>query len=557
MKLKRVLAGALAACTAFACAGCNGGTSSTAKPNNSTGSSKSQTNSAANSGANSAANSGANSEANSGGESNGWFDSSIKGLKVDESKIKEGMKLTVLSNRTDRVAGTGNGYFTDFVKPFEEHYGVTVEITADSDQGAVKQRITQNLKDCPDVMWIPSMSIESVTEYFEPLGTVGELANYNDITNKALGDGDEAVVYGVPTGCNANGYVYNKKLWDAAGVTEAPTNIDEFMAALTKIKESNSDVTPILCAYTDIERWILAQYMNQAAGVVGDPDFKPKLLVSGGDLFVEGEPYYEMLHLMFKIFSTDDIHEAGASADWQKCKALLANDKVATCMVGSWAVSQFKDGALQEVADELGVKLDDFKKEDKYKDQLNEAMEPLSKITLNPLPYVAPDGHRYSTVASDNLWGINNTIDENQKELAKAFVKWWAEMSPYAKDEGFIPVLTTATIDDYPEALKSWSDITFISTNQTPGAISKTWDAVDKASEILVEQNPGDANDYKCKVAELGLKHGSEDEFKALVKQLNTQWATARDANEELKAFKETEEGKKYIDERFAKKANF
>ncbi len=556
MKLKRVLAGVLAVSSVLTFAGCGGGTSSNGGGTTSNKSSATSSKSSATSNATSGNASGGESGTTSGGDSNEWFDSSIKGLKIDESKITEGMKLTVLSNRTDRVAGTGDGYFTDFVKPFEEHYGVTVEITADSDQGAVKQRVTQNLKDCPDVMWIPSMSIKDVTTYFEPLGTVGELANYNDITNKALGDGEAAVVYGVPQGCNANGYVYNKKIWDAAGVTEAPTNVEEFMAALTKIKE-NTEATPILCAYTDKERWILAQYMNQAPGTVGDPDFKTKLLVNGGDLFVEGEPYYEMLKLMFNIFSTDDIHEAGAAADWQQCKALLANDQVATCMVGSWAVEQFKTGGLQAAADDLGIKVDDLKTKDEYKDKYDETMESLSKITLMPLPYVAPDGQRYSGVGSDNLWGVNNTIDENQKELAKAFIKWWVEKSPYAKDEGFIPVLSTATIDDYPEALKSWSDVRFMSTNQVPGAISETWDAIDKASEILVEQNPGDANDYKCKIAELGLKHGSEDEFKALLKQLNTQWATARDADETLAAFKETEEAKNYIDERFAKKADF
>ena len=257
MKLKKVLAGVLAASSALTLAGCGSDTSSTSK-STSSGAATSGTSSAATSGTTSSATSNATSDTTSGGSSDEWFDTSIKGLKVDESKIKPGMKLTVLSNRTDRVEGTGNGYFKEMVKPFEEHYGVTVDITADSDSTAVKQKITSNLEGCTDVMWIPSMSVKKVAEYFEPVGTVGELSNYTDITNKCIGEGDSALVYGVPTGCNADGIVYNKKVWDAAGITESPATPSEFVADLKKIKET-TDATPILCCYTDKEQWVLAK----------------------------------------------------------------------------------------------------------------------------------------------------------------------------------------------------------------------------------------------------------------------------------------------------------
>lgn len=536
MKLKKVLAGVLAASSALTLAGCGSDTSSTSK-STSSGAATSGTSSAATSGTTSSATSNATSNATSdttsGGSSDEWFDTSIKGLKVDESKIKPGMKLTVLTNRTDRVEGTGNGYFKEMVKPFEEHYGVTVEITADSDATAVKQKITSNLEGCTDVMWIPSMSVAKAAEYFESVGTVGELSNYTDITNKCIGEGDNALVYGVPTGCNADGIVYNKKIWDAAGITESPASPSEFVADLKKIKET-TDSTPILCCYTDKEQWVLAKYILLAPGSSGDPYYKTKLLVNGGDLFVEGEPYYEMAHMLFEVYSNDDIHEAGASADWQQCKALVAEDTVATVVSGSWAVEQFVLGGKEAGYDE----------------------EELKKITLLPPPYTAPDGKRYASVGADTLWGINKTISDDQKELAKAFVKWWVEKSPYAKDEGFIPVLNTATIEDYPESLQSWSDIEYFSNAQTPAAISTTWDDIDKASAVLVEADP-DGTNYKNKIAELALRHGTEEEFKAILKECNEKWATARDADKNLKAFLETEESKAYIDERFAKKANF
>ena len=50
---------------------------------------------------------------------------------------------------------------------------------------------------------------------------------------------------------------------------------------------------------------------------------------------------------------------------------------------------------------------------------------------------------------------------------------------------------------------------------------------------------------------------GSLEDFEKILKDQNTKWATARDANEELKAFLATPEAEQYKDEKFAKKADF
>ena len=557
MKLKKVLAGVLATSTVLTLAGC-GGSGSNSRGSKPAGNSGASSNAASNATSNTTsggASSGGNSETTSGGDSDVWFDPSIKGIKVDESKIKPGMTLTVLSNRTDRVAGTGNGYFEEFVKPFEEHYGVTVKIEADSDQNALKQKITSNLKGCADVMYFPSFSPKKAAEYFEPLGTVGELSNYIDITNKALGDGDDAVVYGVPLGINAGGYVYNKKMWDAAGITEAPGNVTDFIADL-KIIEEKTDAVPTLCCYTPKEQFVLSQIVLLGPAATGDPNYKTKLLVNGGDLFVEGEMYYEMARLIYEVYSNDDLHEPGASADWQQCKALVGNDTVATCLVGQWAVVQFKNGYLDERRTEAGFVDGDGKPIPGDADFEAEIAEEAKKISLNPAPYTAPDGKRYASVGADYLWAVNNTIADDQKELAKAFIKWWVEKSPFMKDEGYIPVLNTATIEDYPDSLKSWAGVEFFSNAQAPGPISSTWDDIDKASDVGIEADPNGSN-WKNKVAELALAHGTEEEFKAILKECNEKWRLAREADTKLQEFIKTDEAKAYVDEAFAKKANF
>ena len=245
-------------------------------------------------------------------------------------------------------------------------------------------------------MYFPSFSPKKAAEYFEPLGTVGELSNYIDITNKALGDGDDAVVYGVPLGINAGGYVYNKKMWDAAGITEAPGNVTDFIADL-KIIEEKTDAVPTLCCYTPKEQFVLSQIVLLGPAATGDPNYKTKLLVNGGAPLVG-----------FKIRYLDERRtEAG-----------------------------FVDGDGKPIPGDA-----DFEAE---------IAEEAKKISLNPAPYTAPDGKRYASVGADYLWAVNNTIADDQKELAKAFIKWWVEKSPFMKDEGYIPVLNTATTEPYP-----------------------------------------------------------------------------------------------------------
>ena len=46
----------------------------------------------------------------------------------------------------------------------------------------------------------------------------------------------DGLVYGVPSTGNAQGIVYNKRVFEEAGVTEIPKTPDEFIDALKAIK---------------------------------------------------------------------------------------------------------------------------------------------------------------------------------------------------------------------------------------------------------------------------------------------------------------------------------
>ena len=65
---------------------------------------------------------------------------------------------------------------------------------------------------------------------------------------------DDGLVYGVPSTGNAQGIVYNKRVFTEAGVAETPKTPDEFIAALQAIKDYDSSIIPLYTNYAD-GRW--------------------------------------------------------------------------------------------------------------------------------------------------------------------------------------------------------------------------------------------------------------------------------------------------------------
>ena len=78
-----------------------------------------------------------------------------------------------------------------------------------------------NTKNYGDVLLDPERRSPptSCPTFFEPLGTVDELKDkYRFVRTEQTLDGK---VYGLAITGNANGFVYNKKVWQQAGITDA------------------------------------------------------------------------------------------------------------------------------------------------------------------------------------------------------------------------------------------------------------------------------------------------------------------------------------------------
>lgn len=167
------------------------------------------------------------------------------GVTIDQIKLGEDYTdikadLKFLTHKTDIVDTT----FQEYIKEFQKMYpNVNIEYEGITDYANdVTLRLTTG--DWGDICMVPtSIDKSELSNYFTSFGSVEQLSeNYesNMLNNYAY----DNQVYGVPSMANVQGIVYNKAVFEAAGIKELPKTPDEFLDALQKIKD-NTDAIPM------------------------------------------------------------------------------------------------------------------------------------------------------------------------------------------------------------------------------------------------------------------------------------------------------------------------
>ncbi len=463
MKARKILAAILAAATVLTIGGC-----STNTDNSSNGSSSSPVNSADNS-----------SDQSSVPESNG-----------------ETLTLKVLTHRTDRIE---DGSLEEMTKAFEEANNCKVEYQGFTDYSTDVPTM-MNTTEYGDVLMIPdTVKLKDLSNFFEPLGTYEEIdAKYN-WADKKMYDG---TVYGIAhLGSVAGGICYNKRIWKEAGVETLPTTPEEFLNDLKLIRD-NTDAIPYYTNFADAS-WTLVQWASLVNSASGSSTYEKDILTSKRDLFVEGDAYYEVYKLMFDIFSDQTLHEEDPmTSDWEGCKAAINEGKIATMVMGSWAVSQFQ---------EAGSNPDD--------------------IGYMPAPFNV-NGKQYAESSSDYCMGINKNRSDDIKALGKKYITWFVEDSGFAVKEGSIGALKGSAL---PEYLSDFENCELFLTEPYPDGLVGVWDAINNESEVGTWQ--GDAANFKIQIAEAAFAGKGVDEFKSILDSANAKWNSTRDSNADFAAY--------------------
>ena len=478
MKLKRIMAGILAASAAVSLAACQSTTSTSST--SSTASSKEES---------SATSTDASTDATSG----------------EESTEPSGEKLTlkVLTHRTDRK---DDGSLDKMTDAFEEKYNCTVEYQAFKDY-AQDVSTMMNTKDYGDVLMIPdTVKLADLSNFLEPLGSYDELKTKYRWADQKMYDG---TVYGLAhVGTVAGGICYNKRVWTEAGITTLPKTADEFIADLKLIKEKFPDTIPYYTNYKD-GSWTLSQWCSLVVSASGNPSYETEKLTNKDDLFIEGDAYYNVFKMMYDIFSDSTLIEADpVSSDWEGSKLMIAKGEVATMTMGSWAVSQFK-----QIAEENGLNPDD--------------------IAYMPAPF-SKDGKQYAQTSADYCMGVNKNIDDAHKDLAKKYIEWFIAESGFSKAEGGVNALQGSEMPDY---LTDFSDCELFTAATPPDGLVGVWNAIDKESETGIWD--GDAANFKLQMAEAAFAGKGDAGFKEIIDAVNAKWNATRDANAELAAYLE------------------
>lgn len=390
-------------------------------------------------------------------------------------------EITVLTNRTDLVDTT----FKDYAATFEKKYpDVKVKFEAITDyEGEVKIRL--NTKDYGDVLLIPNaISPSQYADFFTPLGTVDELkGKYRFVQTEGT---DKGKVYGLAQVGNAMGFVYNKNVWQQAGVTKDPTTPDEFLADLKAVKAKTGAI-PYYTNYKD--GWPLTQWTSGLASVDGDPNVN-NALASDKAPWTAGKPLAVMDTLIYDIVQQKLSEPDPTTTNWEQSKGLLANGKISSMYLGSWAISQMQDAAKKAGTDP-------------------------SEIGFMPFP-AQVDGKFVSPVSGDYKVAVSR-YSEHQA-AARAWLDWFIDDSGYAASQGGVPTLKTGAM---PDSLADFSKlgVDYLELAPAPAGKEGLLSDVDKASEVGIYQP-----DYRQEIVDAarGAKKESLDQ---IFTKLNGKWA--------------------------------
>jgi raffinose/stachyose/melibiose transport system substrate-binding protein len=138
-------------------------------------------------------------------------------------------------------------------------------------------------------------------------------------------------LYGMPVNLEGYGFIYNKDLFEKAGITEPPTTISELKAAAEKLKAAG--ITPFSAGYG--EWWVIGQHLlNIGFAQQADPIAYIEGLYDGSQKIVGNEKFKqfkEVLDTEIKFANDNPI-----TTDYNTQVTLFASGQAAMLQQGNW-----------------------------------------------------------------------------------------------------------------------------------------------------------------------------------------------------------------------------
>ena len=475
MKQKRLLALLTAMTMTASLMGCSGASTEGSGADDTTGSTTADT-------AGSSTDTG--SDATASGDGSGL---SYTSLNLDDyTDLTASIKF--LHHKTDRQE---DGTMDSMIAAFNEKFPnitVTTEAVTDYAEDALLRLSTG---DWGDVMFIPAVDKTDLSTYFMPLDTLDNLSQELNFVDAWEFGGN---CYGIPYMANAQGVLYNKSVFEAAGISDLPTTPDELIADLQLIKD-NTDAIPLYTNYA--AGWTMGAW-DAYVGIVsnGDNTYMNQKLVHTAEPFTnpgDGTGAYSVYKILYDAVEQGLIEDDYTTTDWEGCKGMLNRGEIGVMVLGSWAYAQ-----MQEAGD---------KPED---------------VGYMPFP-ITVNGTQYVNAGGDYNYGINaNSSDEN-KLASLVFVKWMVEESNWCYNEGGYTVVKGG---ENPEMYAAFDGCEVLSDQPALSGEETFLNDMNAESELSI--NAG-GNDKVQRIVEAAAT-GSES-FDDIMADWNQKW---QDAQEEL-----------------------
>lgn len=409
-------------------------------------------------------------------------------IKLGEDFTDLTATITMFNHRTDLDSADYNGKtWSEYLSDFNEMYpNITVEITTDTNYADDALTHLQS-GDYETIMGIPAVDKSDLSTYFM---SYGDLDTMKDQVNYATTWEYGKEVYGVPSTATTQGIVYNKKVFEEAGITELPKTPDEFIEALQKIKD-NTDAIPLYTNYA--AEWTMGAwdaYIGNNA--TGDVTYINQKLIHTQDPFQDygDETHaYAVYKILYDAVADGLIEDDYTTTDWEGCKGMINNGEIGCMVLGSWAYPQM------EAAGDNGA-----------------------DIGYMAFP-ISIDGKQYASAGADYSYGINVNASNDEKQAALIFVKWLTEESGYSYNEDGLPVQAGST-----ETKLSFDGVTFLEDEPALEGEEDYLNELNSDSELNIN------NGGNSKIMEL-IEHAANGDktFDEIMTDWNTAWTNAQE----------------------------
>lgn len=256
---------------------------------------------------------------------------SMVGCSKSSSSDKESNEIEVFSTKTENIT-----ILKEMIKEFEkENPEIKVKFVAPADAGTVlKTRLTKN--DIPDVIamgadfnFVDVAEADVLEDLSDKDYSTNTITEYKKMVTK-LYDGEGLL--GVPYATNASGMMYNKDLFERAGVKKVPETWNEFISTMDSLKQK--DIQPIILPFKD--SWTTMGIWNQLAGSLVANDFVEQK--KAGKVTFAGT-HQEVAQKFLDIVRYGQKDFLGTSYD--DANKAFANNEAAIVLNGNFVIPEF------------------------------------------------------------------------------------------------------------------------------------------------------------------------------------------------------------------------